>query len=86
MYLASGDSRPKRRPSVEQLLQRGRPQGGGIGRGHAQDRLHEPPHLHHRLAVLVVGLGVQARVAGDLPARARVVVHAPEVVAARAWG
>ena len=40
-------------------------------------------HLDHRLAVLVVGLGVELRVARDLAARLRVIVHAPQVVAVR---
>jgi hypothetical protein len=38
-------------------------------------------HVDHRLAVLVVGLGVELRVAGDLAARLGVVVDAPEVIA-----
>ena len=48
-----------------------------------EDRLDEPRHLDHRLAVLVVGLGVDARVPRDLAARLRVVVDAPQVVAVR---
>ena len=54
-----------------------------IGRRHREDGLDEPAHLDHRLAVLVVGLGVELRVAGDLATRLRVVVDAPEVVAVR---
>jgi hypothetical protein len=46
-----------------------------------EDRLDEPPHVRHGLAVLVVGLGIHPRVAGDLAARLRVVVDAPEMVA-----
>ena len=54
-----------------------------IGRRHAHDRLHEVGHLDHGLAVLVVSFGVEARVARDLAARARVIVDAPEIVAVR---
>ena len=45
------------------------------------DRLDEPRHLHHRLAVLVVRLGIEPRVARDLAARPGVIVHAPQIVA-----
>ena len=40
-----------------------------IGRRHVEDRLDEARHLDHRLAVLVVGLGVELRVPRDLAAR-----------------
>ena len=52
-------------------------------RRHAQDPFHEPAHLDHRAAVLVVALGVPARVPGDLAVRRRVVVRPPERVAVR---
>ena len=48
-----------------------------------EDRLDEARHLDHRLAVLVVGLGVELRVPRDLAPRLRVIVHAPQVVAVR---
>ena len=54
-----------------------------VRRRHREDGLGEAAHLHHRAPVLVVGLGVQPRVAGDLAPRLLVVVHAPQVVAAR---
>ena len=48
-----------------------------------EDRLDEPRHLDHRLAVLVVGLGVEPRVARDLALCLRVIVDAPQVIAVR---
>ena len=55
----------------------------GIGRHHAQDRLHEAAHGLHRLAEFVVGFGVKLRVARDLAMGLAVVVHAPQVIAVR---
>ena len=40
-------------------------------------------HLDHRLAVFVVGFGVELRMPRDLAARLGVIVHAPEIVAVR---
>ena len=40
--------------------QAARVERGRVGWGHPEDRLDEPPHLDHRLAVFVVGLGVEA--------------------------
>src|SRR6266508_887946 len=48
--------------------------------------LDELAHLDHGLAVFVVRLGVERRVARDLPARLEVVVDAPEIVAVRHRG
>ena len=73
----------KRRSRPNSRSKPGRSKPEGVGRDHRQDRLHEARHVHHRLGVLVVGLGVDRRVAVDLAPRARVVVHAPEVVAVR---
>ena len=67
----------------QQILEAARIERGRIGRRHVEDRLDEAAHLDHRLAVLVVGLGVDLRVAGDLAPRLRVIVDAPEVVAVR---
>ncbi len=59
---------------------------GGV-RGHdAQDRLDEPGHLHHELAVFLVGLGVGLGPAAQLADRAAVVVDAPQVVATARLG
>ena len=66
----------------EQLHQFARVEGVGVGRDHAQDRLHEAAHGLHGFAEFVVGFGVDAGVAGDLAMSFAVVVHAPEVVAA----
>ena len=52
-----------------------------IRRDIVEDRLDEPRHFDHRLAVLVVGLGIEPGVARDLAARHGVVVGAPQVVA-----
>ena len=54
----------------------------GIGRDHAEDRLHEAAHGLHGFAEFVVGFGVDARVAGDLAMSLAVVVHAPQIIAA----
>ena len=66
-----------------QLHELARIQRHRIGRRHVEDRLDEARHLDHRLAVLVVGLGVEPRVPPDLALRLGVVVHAPQVVAVR---
>ncbi len=73
----------KRLPIDEQLEQAARIERRRIGRQHAEDRLGEPAHLDHRLAVLVVGLGVEPRVARDLAAGLVVIVDAPQVIAVR---
>ena len=59
------------------------PAGEGIGRRHCQDVLGKAAHLDHRAAVFVIDLGIGARMPGNLAERARVIVHAPQVVAAR---
>ena len=53
-----------------------------IGWRHPEDGLREPAHLNHGPAVLVIGLGIEPRMPRDLTERARVVVHAPEVITA----
>ncbi len=75
--------RLKAAAEVHQVHQPARIERGGIRRGHVQDRLDEPSHLDHRLAVLVVRFGVDPRMPRDLPARLRVIVHAPQIIAAR---
>ena len=67
----------------QQLQQAARVERHRVGRGHPEDRLGEPAHLDHRHAVLVVRVGVEPAVPGDLASRLRVVVDAPQVVAAR---
>ena len=67
----------------QQLEQAARIERRRIGRRHAENRLGEAAHLDHRLAVFVVGLGVEPRVARDLAARLVVIVDAPQVVAVR---
>ena len=62
--------------------QRARVDVGRVGRDDAQDRLDEPGHLDHELAVLLVRLGVGLRPATELADRPAVVVDAPQVVAA----
>ena len=57
---------------------------GGVRRHDPEDRLDEAGHLHHELAVLLVGLGVALAPAAQLPDGAAVVVDAPQVVAATA--
>ena len=47
----------------------------------AEDGLGEAAHLDHRLAVFVVGLGIEPRMPGDLASRLVVIVHAPQVIA-----
>ena len=81
LYRSVPERPRKRLPEEEQVLDALQRKLGRIRRRHAQDRLDEPAHVGHRLAVLVVGLGVDLGVAGDLPARLGVVVDAPEVVA-----
>ena len=66
----------------EQLHQLFRIEGRGVGRHHAEDRLHEAAHGLHGLAEFVVGFGVEFRVAGNLAVRLAMIVHAPQVVAA----
>ena len=73
----------KRLPIAEQLEQAARIERRRIGRQHAEDRLGEAAHLDHRLAVLVVGLGVEPRVARDLAPGLVVIVDAPQVIAVR---
>ena len=83
LYLSWSDSAWKRRPRNARSI---RPRGlSEVGSGGVmfEDRLHEAPHLDHRLAVFLVGLGVELRMARDFAPRLRVIVHAPEVVAAR---
>ena len=67
----------------QQLEQAARIERRRIGRQHAEDRLGEAAHLDHRLAVFVVGLGVEPRVARDLAAGLVVIVDAPQVIAVR---
>src|SRR5207244_6692716 len=55
--------------------------GGQIRRGDPEDRLDEPRHLDHQLAVLLIGLGVGRRPAAELADRPPVVVDPPEIVA-----
>ena len=64
-----------------ELFQITRIERGGIGRNHAQNRLHEAAHRDHRLAEFFVGFGVELRVALDFAARFGVIVDAPEVIA-----
>ena len=52
-----------------------------VGRHHGEDRLDEPGHVDHELAVLLVGLGVPARPAAKLAHGSAVVVDPPQVVA-----
>ncbi len=53
-----------------------------VGRDDAQDRLDEPCHLDHELAVLLVRLGIrELRPAAQLADGPAVVVDAPQVVA-----
>src|SRR5689334_5306501 len=65
----------------EEVLQALPVQLGRVGRRHSEDRLDEASHVGHRLAVLVVRLGVDLRVARDLAVSPAVVVDAPEIVA-----
>ena len=65
-----------------QRHQRARIEAGQVGRGDGQDRLDEPGHLDHQLAVFLVRLGVAGRPAAQLADRPAVVVHPPQVVAA----
>ena len=81
LYLSGSDSAWKRRPRNSRSLQSARIERRGIRRRHGEDRLDEPPHLDHGLAVLVVGFGVEPRVPRDLPAGLGVIVDPPEVVA-----
>ena len=67
----------------EQVHQATRIERRGVGRGHVQDRLDEPAHVDHGLAVLVVRLRVDLRMARDLAPRLRVIVDPPQIVAAR---
>ncbi len=63
------------------LLEVARVERGRIGRDHRQHRLHEATHRRHHLREFVVGFGVEAGVAANFALGARVVVHAPEIVA-----
>ena len=83
LYLSSSASALEAPAEEQQLHQLARIERRRIGRRHVQDRLDEPRHLDHRLAVFVVRLGVELRVPRDLAARLRVIVHAPEIVAVR---
>ena len=66
----------------EQLHQFARIERGGVGRHHAENRLHEAAHGLHGFAEFVVGFGVDAGVAGDLAMSFAVIVHAPQIIAA----
>ena len=50
---------------------------------HVERRLDEARHVDHRLAVFVVGFGIDARMPQDFAACAAVIVHPPQVVAVR---
>jgi len=50
----------------EELHQFARVERVGVGRHHAENRLHEAAHGLHSFAEFVVGFGVDAGVAGDL--------------------
>ena len=79
--LSRRGSSAKLRPSARQRQPLARVDAALVGRHGGQDRLHEPRHLRHRGAVLVVGLGVAERPAAQLANGAGVVVRAPQVVA-----
>ena len=64
-----------------QLLEVARVERRRIGRDHRQHRLNKPTHRRHHFRKFVVGFGVEARVAAEFALRARVIVHAPEIVA-----
>ena len=66
----------------EELHQFARVERVGVGRHHAENRLHEAAHGLHSFAEFVVGFGVDAGVASDLAVSFAVVVHAPQVIAA----
>ncbi len=83
LYLSSSESAWKRRPSDSEVHQPARIERRRIGRRHVQDRLHEAAHVDHRLAVFVVGFGIDFRVARDLAAGLGVIVDPPQVVAVR---
>ena len=65
-----------------QRQQRPRVAARQVGRRDGQDRLDEPGHLDHQLAVFLVRLGVGRRPAAQLADRPAVVVDPPQVVAA----
>src|SRR5208282_2013702 len=67
----------------KQLHQFSRIERHRIGRNHAEDGLHEAAHGLHGLAEFVISFGVNAGVAGNLAMRPAVIVHAPQIVAAR---
>src|SRR5579862_670792 len=67
----------------QQIPQSSERKRGGIRRRHRKYRLDEPAHVNHRLAVLVVSLGVEAGVAGDFTPRSGMVIHPPQMVAVR---
>ena len=64
-----------------EFFQVARIEGSGIGRNHAEDRLHEAAHRDHGLAEFFVGFGVELGVALEFAARFAVIVHAPEIIA-----
>ena len=66
---------------AKQLAQIERRQRERIGCADVERRLDEARHVDHRLAVFVVGLGVDPRVPQNLAPRSAVVVDAPQVVA-----
>ena len=54
-----------------------------VGRNHAEDRLHEAAHGLHGFAEFVIGFGVDAGVAGNFAMRLAMIVHTPQIIAAR---
>ena len=61
-------------------------EAGGVGRDDVEEVLHGARHVEERAAVVVVGLGVADREAGDLAPGAVVVGVAVEAVAVRQGG
>ena len=55
--------------------------GRRLGRNHAEHGLYRHRHLHHQLAVLIVGFGVGHRVARDFAAGSGVIAAAKKIVA-----
>src|SRR6185436_9311428 len=73
------------KPLAEEIevLQTARVERGGVGRSHAHDGLYKAGHLEHRLAIFVIGFGVESRVTGNFAPCLRMIVYPPEVITTR---
>ena len=81
LYLSSAVEILEALAEEREFFQVARIERSGIGRNHAENRLHEAAHRDHGLAKFFVSFGVELGVALDFAARFAVIVRAPEMIA-----